>query len=93
MLLLNKREERTAVRGGGGHLYEKNTCYLRTEKHREIGHEHREFNLNPNVATLSCLSGLQVEYLASDTGVFESSLRHCSSDKTNFFPKSGKLGP
>ena len=34
----------------------KQTCYLCTEKHREIGHEHRgkhrEFNLNPNVATL-----------------------------------------
>ena len=30
-----------AVRGGGAHLY-KNTCYLHTEKHRVIGHEHRE---------------------------------------------------
>ena len=29
-----------------------NTCYLCTEKHREIGREHREFNLNLNVATL-----------------------------------------
>ena len=36
MLLLNKREERIAVRGGGGHLYEKNTCYLHTEKHQEL---------------------------------------------------------
>ena len=40
-----------AVGGGGGHLY-KNTCYLCIEKHREIGREHREFNLNPNVAAL-----------------------------------------
>ena len=23
-------------------IYIKNTCYLHTEKHREIGHEHRE---------------------------------------------------
>ena len=41
MLLLNKREEKMAVRGGEGHLY-KNTCYLHSEKLREIGREHRE---------------------------------------------------
>ena len=44
-----------SVRGSGGNLYKKKTtCYLCTEKHREIGHEqgkHREFNLNLNVAT------------------------------------------
>ena len=33
-------------------IYIKNTCYLHTEKHREIGREHREFNLELNVATL-----------------------------------------
>ena len=41
MLLLNKMEERMAVRGGAGHL-KNNTCYLCTEKHREIGRENRE---------------------------------------------------
>ena len=41
MLLLNIREERIVVKGDGDHLY-KNTCYLHTDKHREICHEHRE---------------------------------------------------
>ena len=35
-----------------------NTCYLCTEKHREIGRGHREFNLNLNVATLIAVRGL-----------------------------------
>ena len=30
-----------AVRGGGA-ICKNNTCYLCTEKHREIGREHRE---------------------------------------------------
>ena len=51
MLLLNKREERMAVRGG--------YLLLMYYKHREISREHREntgktqgINLKPNVATL-----------------------------------------
>ena len=43
MLLLNKREERMAVRDGGRILEKKKQmCYLCSAKHREIGHEHRE---------------------------------------------------
>ena len=49
MLLLNKGEERMAVRGGGGHCKnncKNNSCYLCTEKHRNWSWnqgKHREF--------------------------------------------------
>ena len=33
-------------------ILKNNTCCLCAEKHREIGCEHREFNVNLNVATL-----------------------------------------
>ena len=43
MLLLNKREERMTVRGGGGHLYKKKILITYVlKKHRKIGHEHKE---------------------------------------------------
>ena len=38
----------------------KSTCYLCTEKHRDIGRDHREFNLNPNVATLLLHLGIPI---------------------------------
>ena len=36
VLVVNKSEEKMAVRGGGGNLQKKN-CYLCIEKHREVG--------------------------------------------------------
>ena len=64
------------VRGGGHHLYVhilKITYYLCTEKHREICREHgkhREFNLNPNVATLIVLNILKNENLCNSDHVY-----------------------
>ena len=41
-------------------IYKKKTCYLCTDQN--VGHEHREnreFNLNPNLATLSIVGGIR----------------------------------
>ena len=49
-------------------IYIEDICYLCTEKHRGIGCEYtenREFNLNPNVATLMFIGYMPKNIFAS----------------------------